>query len=227
MLLALIVSLAAQAAELPSLSLDLDSDGRADSVRILEGDPESTYQVLEVALTASGKTFRYEKLIGRLYEELSDSQRKEGSPCSSLQERSLELGPKGSFFLKEVGGSYDACAGEWRRSLEVRLIRDQLAVTKLVASTKSWSMGDPSPYQTLTFDFSRGVLSGVASDHHSDGDKPEKGSVALKCGAQPLAGYQQEHFSACAKSAAKKLRKKITIDCGRAYDSFSCPVQWQ
>lgn len=230
MLLALLVSafasVPALATGLPTLSVDLDLDGRADTVRVLEGAPDSAFQVLEVALSASGRTLRFEKLVGKMYDELSDRQREETTVCASLLDRQLKAGPRGAFHLSEKGGDYGGCAGEWHRTLVVRLVRGELVVTQLLVSSNSWSMGDPSPILSLSFDFARGVLSGRSSDHHGNG-KVAEGSVALNCGAQPLAGYESAAFSACAQAAAAELRKKMTIDCGRAYDTFSCPVKWE
>jgi hypothetical protein len=227
MFVALAFSLIAHAASLPSLSLDLDADGRADTVRVLEGAQGSSFQVLEVALTASGQKLRFDKLISRTFDETPEKMRNENSHCFSLLKRKIEASTTGTFLLKEFGGSYDACAGEWQRSLEVRLVGSKLVVTKLTAATRSWSMGDPSPTLSLTFDFASGALSGIASDHRSRGDKPEKGYVVLKCGVQPLASFQQEHFSTCAKAAARNLSKVMTVDCGRAYDTISCPLAFE
>lgn len=217
LLLSLLVSGAAEAS---ALSVDLDADGRADSVRVVPG---GEFQVLELALTSSGRVLRVEGLVGRVYDELSEKERGETSYCSSLVSRQLVAGAPGAFQLREKGGDYEGCAGSWYRTLVIRLVGGELVVTRLLAGSDSWSMGDPSPILNLSFNFAAGRLSGDSADHHLKQEKPSRGSVPLTCGLVPLAAFAREAFPACARAAAAELGKKINMDCGRAGGTFMCP----
>lgn len=227
MLLTLLYSTLALAYDLPTLSVDLDHDGRADTVRVLEGAPDSDFQVLEVSLSGSesGSPERFKKIVARLRDEMSDKQKKERTTCSSMQSRELVAGANGTLLVKEFGGSYDGCAGSWYRTLVIRYVDIQLKVTRLLAGNDSWSMGDPSPTLNLSFNFVSDKLSGNSSDHHTSNKKPVGGSVALNCGGPvPLNEFERQTFPKCAIVAAYSLRKRINMDCGRAYDTNSCPV---
>lgn len=227
MLLTLLLSTLALAYDLPTLSVDLDRDGRADTVRVLEGAADGDFHVLEISLSSSdrGSPERFERIVARLYDEMSDKKKEERSTCSSMQSRELVAGPNGAVLVKESGGSYDACAGSWYRTLEIRYVNSQLKVTRLLAGNDSWSMGDPSPTLDLSFNFAASKLSGTASDHHMSQQKPAKGAVPLSCGgAVPLYEFERQEFPKCAIVAAYSLSKKINMDCGRAYYTNSCPV---
>ena len=170
MLLALLFSLTASASTLPSLPflrVDLDADGRADLVRVLEGSPGSAYHVLEVALSRSGKVARFERLVGRLFDELSQAEQEQGSICSSLLRRSLKAGRNGGFVLEENRGDYGGCYSESSRGLEIRVVRGEIVVTKLDRYSRFWSMGDPSYTSKSSFDFARRSLSGSSYESHS------------------------------------------------------------
>lgn len=223
----MLTSVSASAETISSLKVDLDRDGRADSVRIVSLNKD--YSRLQVKLSASRKVITLDSLLSSTADQnegVPEEERR--SACESVSDLSLKAGKNGSFKIFEKWGDYEACAGESSREFTVRLARGELVVTKQKINSDNWSMGDSSPILNITLNYNRnGGVFGSMDDHHAQhmDVPPTKGSERLACAAVPLKQFEKENFPSCAKQALERLTKKIEASCGRNYGPKACPMK--